>query len=163
MSETDLEVERGEVKRVVRRWARAFAVNDATSVLDQFDRDYPELLYQAEEFPAPLRGWDDLSHYYRRMFELAVDMRDHELDEFEADVLGDIAWCYLRGSVTFDIAGSQTSVSGNARQSFLLRRRNGEWKIIHYHESRETEGLREPLTSAHPRPHELRHGEDGRG
>lgn len=158
MPADDQESQRDEVTRVVRRWAKAFASGDADGVLAQFDSEYASLLHQPEEFPGPIRGWDDLTHYYRRMVELSTNMRDHALAEIEADVVGETAWCYLRGSVTFDIAGSDASVSGEARQSFLLRRRGDEWKIIHYHESRETPGLREPLADAHPRPDELRAG-----
>lgn len=152
----DVEAEREAVKKVVRRWARAFGSNDADAVLAVWDESYPFILHQAEEFPDPIRGFDELTHYNRTMARLASNMRDHALVDLEADVIGDAAWCYLRGSVTFDIPTMSEPISGEARQTFILRKRDGEWKVIHYHESRETTGLREPLLEAHPRPDEIR-------
>jgi ketosteroid isomerase-like protein len=143
------------VKKAIRRWARSFSSNDADAVLGVWDETYPQILHQAEEFPDPIRGFGELEHYNRAMARLASDMRDQSVLDLEADVIGDAAWCYLRGTITFDIPGLPEPISGVARQTFILRRRDGEWKVIHYHESRETAGLREPLKEAHPRPDEL--------
>jgi ketosteroid isomerase-like protein len=142
------------VKKVVRRWARAFSSLDADTILGLWDSSYPKILHQAEEFPDPIRGWDELSHYNRTMMQLASNLRDQSLQDLEADVIGDMGWCYIRGTITFDIPGMDKPITGQARQTFILRRTADGWKIIHYHESRETPGLREPLLKAHPRPDE---------
>ena len=87
---------------------------------------------------------------------LASNLRDQSVKEFEADVIGDMAWVFLRGTITFDIPGLSEPVSGLARQTFILRKTPDGWKVIHYHESRETPGLRTPLLEAHPRRDEIR-------
>lgn len=148
------------VKKVIRRWARSFSANDADAVLGVWDETYPKILHQAEEFPSPIRGFDELTHYNRVMARLASDMRDQSVLDLEADVIGDAAWCYLRGTITFDVPGLDEPIHGTARQTFILRRRDGEWKVVHYHESRETPGLRAAFAEAHPRRHELA-GDDG--
>lgn len=150
----DVEVE--AVKKIVRRWARAFSALDAETILSLWDSSYPKIMHQAEEFPDPIRGFDELSHYNRTMMTLASNLRDQSLIDLEADVIGDMGWCYLRGTITFDIPGMKESLRGQARQTFILRKAADGWKIIHYHESRETPGLREPLLKAHPRPEEAR-------
>lgn len=155
----DIEVERDAVKKVIRRWARAFSATDADEILGVWDETYPMIRHQAEEFPDPIRGWDELTHYNRAMMTLASDLRGQAVADLDADVLGDVAWCYLRGRITFDVPGMDEPISGEARQTFILRKRDGEWKVIHYHESRETPGLREPLLAAHPRPHEISGGD----
>lgn len=152
----DLQEERDAVKKVIRRWARSFAGKDVDAVLATWDRDYPHLLYQAEEFPDPLRGWDEIAHYYRAIATLAQNFRDQSVVDFDVDVLGDVAWCYLRGTITFDILGSDQIVTGPVRQIFLLRQTAGAWKIIQYHDSREVPELRRPLLAAHPRADAIR-------
>jgi ketosteroid isomerase-like protein len=153
---TDIETDREAVKKVVRRWARAFSSNNADAVLAVWDRDYPLIRHQAEEFPDPLRGWDELVHYNRVMAGLASGFRDLSVLDLDADVIGDMAWCYLRGTVTFDIPTLSTPITGATRQTFILHRTGDGWKVIHYHESRETPGLREALLAAHPRSEEAR-------
>ena len=158
-----VEADREAVKKVVRRWARAFSSGDADAVLAVWDRAYPMIRHQAEEFPDPLRGWDELSHYNRTMVRLASGFRDQSVLDLEADVIGDMAWCYLRGTITFDVETMSKPITGVARQTFILHRTADGWKVIHYHESRETPGLREPLLAAHPRPDEIRAQGKGNG
>jgi ketosteroid isomerase-like protein len=152
----ELESERDAVKKVVRRWARAFSSLDAEGVLGVWDRTYPKILHQAEEFPDPIRGFDELTHYNQTMMRLASNLRDQSVKEFEADVIGDMAWVFLRGTITFNIPGMNEPITGLARQTFILRKTSDGWKVIHYHESRETPGLRTPLLEAHPRRDEIR-------
>lgn len=152
----DLEADREAVKRVVKRWARAFSANDVAGVLAVWDRDYARILHQAEEFPDPLRGWEELVYYNTTMMRLASNLRDQSVLDLESDVIGDVGWVYLRGTITFDIPGLAEPISGQARQTFILRRSEAGWKVIHYHESRETPGLRAPLLEAHPRAAEHR-------
>lgn len=144
-----------DVKNVIKRWANAFGRNDAEAILDLWDEGYSPLMYQAEEFPDPLRGYEELKHYMTAMMDTAENIRGQALADLEADVMGDVAWCYIRGSITFDIPGLDQPIDGEARQTFVLRRTDGGWKIVHYHESRETPGLRDPLSSVHPDPHRM--------
>ena len=150
-----LEAERDAVKKVVRRWARAFSALDADGVLGVWDKSYPKIMHQAEEFPDPIRGFDELTYYNRAMMRLASNLRDQSLIDMEADVIGDMAWCYIRGTITFDIPKLDKPITGKTRQTFILRKTADGWKVIHYHESRETPGLREPLLEAHPRAKEI--------
>jgi ketosteroid isomerase-like protein len=152
----DIEADREAIKKVVRRWARAFSSNDLEGVLSVWDRDYPLIRHQAEEFPDPIRGWDELVHYNTTMMRLASNLRDQSVKDFDADVIGDMGWVYLRGTITFDIPTMDKPITGEAKQTFILRRTADGWKVIHYHESRETPGLRQPLIEAHPRPDEIR-------
>jgi ketosteroid isomerase-like protein len=154
----DVQAEKDAVKKVIRRWARAFGNKDVEAVLGTWDCDYPNILYQAEEFPDPLRGWAEVEHYYREIAKLAQNFRDQSVIDFEVDVIGDVAWCYLRGTTTFDILGSDKIVSGLVRQIFLLRKTAGGWKIIQYHDSREVPELRQPLLTAHPRADAIGNG-----
>jgi ketosteroid isomerase-like protein len=147
----DVQPEKDAVKKVIRRWARAFSTKDLAAVYETWDQDYPNIIYQAEEFPDPLRGWAEVAHYYREITRLAQNFRDQSVIDFDVDVIGDVAWCYLRGTTTFDILGSDQIVTGMVRQVFLLRKTASGWKIIQYHDSREVPELRHPLLAAHPR------------
>ncbi len=148
MAET--ESDRDAVGRVIRRWGRAFSTVDSDALIALWDETYPDIIYQAEEFPDPFRGFDQVKYYYGQIPTFAHNIRDQSLVDLDIDVLGDVAWVYLRGTVTFDIPGKPEPISGEARQSFILRKVGGEWKIIHYHESRETPDLAQYLQHAHP-------------
>lgn len=155
MTTEDRQADIDAVKRVVRRWARSFSNLDADGVLAVWDPSYPKILHQAEEFPDPIRGWDELQHYNRTMMSIASNLRDQSLQDLEADVEGNVGWVYIRGTITFDIPGMPFPIAGQTRQTFILHRVNGDWKVIHYHESRETPELRQYLADAHPRKAEL--------
>jgi len=145
--------ETNEVIKVVKRWARAFSAGDWEAIMELWDSEYEPLLHQAEEYPAPLRGREEIASYNRAMSEKATGHRDHGVADFLADVIGDMAWCYLRGSITFDFEGLDKPIQGQVSQLFILRKNAaGEWKFIQYHEGRETPGLREPFLKAHPDP-----------
>lgn len=158
VSNDDSEID--AVKKVIRRWARSFSNLDAEGVLSAWDSSYPKIMHQAEEFPDPIRGWDELVHYNRAMMSTASNIRGQSLADLEADVMGDVAWCYLRGGITFDIPGMHESLSGETRQTFILHKVDGAWKLIHYHESRETPELRQYLYNAHPRGEQLRESDE---
>lgn len=150
---------KAEVISAVKRWARAFGKGDADGIMAMWDRDYPELIHQAEEYPDPLRGWDEIEYYNRQFVQNASGHRDPGVADFLADVIGDVAWCYLRGSITFDWASLNKPIQGQVSQLFILRRRDGEWRIIQYHEGRETPGLRDAFRVAHPNPDRMTEAE----
>ena len=67
---------------------------------------------------------------------MCSNMRDAKLLELTADVLGDVAWRYMRGRVTFDHEAMAEPISGETRQTFVLRLVGDDWKVIRHHESR---------------------------
>lgn len=151
----DTEAEKDQVRKTIKRWAKAFGTKDLAGILAEWDLDYPHIVYQAEEYPDPLRGAKEIEFYYRGITQLAQNLRGQSVIDFDVDVIGEVAWCYLRGTITFDILNSEQKVSGEVRQTFLLRKTERGWKIIQYHDSRETPDLRRPLLSAHPRSETL--------
>jgi uncharacterized protein (TIGR02246 family) len=151
MEKSDVE----QVGSLVRRWARAFSSNDAETIMALWDEDYRHSLHQAEEFPDPMRGREEIRAYNENMASQAKNFRDPSVTDFLVDVIGDTAWCYLRGDITFDLPELDKPIKGQARQTFLLRRTPAGWRIIHYHESRETPGLRDPLREIHPAPERM--------
>ena len=50
-------------------------------------------------------------------------------------MLGDAAWAYLTFVVEADIKDFNRTMVFPGRNTFILRKVSGQWKIIHYHES----------------------------
>lgn len=153
---TQAEAERAAVVQVIDRWRSAFNALDPDALCALWDQTYPHIVYQPEEFPDALHGWREVESYYRAVVKIAQNLRDQSLTDLEMDLFGELAWVYHRGRVTFDIVGKAESVPGEVRHTFILRKVDGAWKIIHYHESREAPGLRQYVYDAHPRGKELR-------
>lgn len=140
------EAELDEVRRIVRKWGRAFTNRDPQLVVDMWDQTYEHLVYQGEDFAGPLLGWDEIHAYLMKMLQVDFEIRDQAMTEMYSDILGETAWVYFRGWSTGSIPGgeirltgataSATDIRGETRHTFLLRRRGGAWRIIHYHESR---------------------------
>ena len=93
---TDREAELGEVRRVVRKWGRAFTNQDPDILLPLWDSTYEHLIYQGEDFRGPLLGWDEIKAYLTKMFGIYDNMTDQILTEMYIDILGDLAWVYFR-------------------------------------------------------------------
>jgi ketosteroid isomerase-like protein len=139
-----------DVEAVIKGLMRAFADGDSDGILTAWHLDDDSVIHQPEEFGHPVVGAAALRYYYKSLVGLVHNFRDTRLDQMETRVYGDFAWSYMRGSATFDVVGLLEPLAGSVRQTFVLHKMHGQWKIVHYHESRETPGIREAFQSADP-------------
>jgi ketosteroid isomerase-like protein len=126
--------ERQAVEAVIREWLAALQANDAQRVKAVWDRNYPHLIYIAEENNDALHGWAGVDGYYNGLSR-DVGRADWKIDNLEVDVIGNAAWAYLTFLVEVDIKPFKRTMVFNGRNTFILRKSGGQWKIIHYHES----------------------------
>ena len=126
--------ERQQVEAVIRDWMSAFESIDIERVKSLWDKDYPNLLYIAEENDDHLEGWAAIDQYYNGLADL-VESMDWAIDNLVVDVFGDAAYAYHTFLVHADVKGLDHKIEANGRNTFVLRRVGGGWKIIHYHES----------------------------
>jgi ketosteroid isomerase-like protein len=105
---------------------------DLEQAIAAFDTKHPGFLYQPMELERPV---EDLAAYAR-------SVRDQGIAEFvelrwtniEYDVFGDFLWAYV-DLVRHTVAPDGSEAKGPYRASAFLNRKDGDWKIIHYHES----------------------------
>jgi ketosteroid isomerase-like protein len=55
------------------------------------------------------------------------------VSDVSVDVIGDVAYAFCTFHFEGEISGNKHTADG--RNTFILRRKNGAWKVIHYHDS----------------------------
>ena len=126
--------EKQHVESVIQEWRSAFAAKDMARVKSLWDQSYSQLLYIAEENNDHLSGWSGKGEYYNGI-PASVGEMDLAIDNLTVDVIGDMAYAYLTFHVEASVSSLNRTLVANGRDTFVLRRTGGQWRIIHYHES----------------------------
>ena len=126
--------EKKEVGAVIQEWKSAFGAKDMERVKALWDQDYPQLIYIPEESNEALSGWYAISKYYDAIPDL-VESMEWVRESLMVDVLGDVAHAYFANLNTAKVNGIDNVMSFDVRDTFILKKKGGQWKIIHYHES----------------------------
>jgi ketosteroid isomerase-like protein len=132
-----------EVRQAVAEFSRAFAAADAERLAAMWDEEFPNPVCQPEETLEPFLTHEGVRSYIQHIPEVIKGVTGIRPIDFRVDVLGEVAVAYARAEATLQFARDDHSLEGEVRQSFVLRRRDGAWRLIHYHESRLTPGLEE--------------------
>ncbi len=115
---------------------QAFATGwrDANSALlkSTWDSEYPNLTYIASERLQPLSGYEEVCRYYDDTLS-AFTIKSVEIDDVRIDVFGEFAHAFC--SVHMGWAYQHLDRVDHPRATFVLRKRDGQWRVIHYHES----------------------------
>jgi ketosteroid isomerase-like protein len=132
---TDADKDRQEIAAIVDQYRQAFTVVDMDLFMATWDKSYESIIYVPQERAQPVRGWADLEQYFKGVegaFERVTVM---EVNDLSIDVLGDAAYAFF----TYHFEAHFTHENGlsavDGRDTFILRRKNGAWKVIHYHGS----------------------------
>jgi uncharacterized protein (TIGR02246 family) len=126
--------DKSQVEAVIREWNEAFVATDPARLKGIWDNDYPQLMYIAEENNDCLRGSDAIATYYGGIPDF-VESIDFSLTETTVDAIGDMAYAYVEFLAKASIKGVDHQMTFQGRNTFVLRKTGGQWKIIHYHES----------------------------
>ncbi len=133
------EKDKTEITALLDRWIAAFRKKDINGVRSAWDDTYEGLVYQAEEFAGPHVTWPHIKHYYREVLTKLIESIDNwERTDLRINTVGDMGFAYMVSRFTMSIKEVAEPYSGTVRQTFVVRRVNGQWKIIHYHESLQT-------------------------
>ncbi|MDO8588405.1 MAG: nuclear transport factor 2 family protein [Armatimonadota bacterium] len=137
-SEVDKESE-AALTRAYERWLKAWRNVDVELMLSLFDRDNPGLIYQAEETAGPAHTITDLTAYWTAARDqLHLQVKQWQELEKHVWISDDIATIYVLLDTTLAAElMAPGDISGKLRASILYRRVGAEWRIIHYHESRQ--------------------------
>lgn len=134
-----------EVVKVLRQFSGAFQTFDTDSFISTWDESMESIVYQPEELRHPIMSLKDLRAYFDNVPNVVKKMHDIRVIDFDIDIDGDVAIVYVRFWCRIAFAKVVETVDGQIRQSFILRRRDGEWKIVHYHESRQAPGFEQAV------------------
>ena len=128
-----------DINALLNQWVGAFVAKDIDGLRKLWDSGYDGLVYQAEEFAAPLTTWPHIKHYYREVLTKIIEKieRWHRTGLW-VRVFGDAAYAYATTDFTMNVRHLTEPYNGTVRQTFVVRKANNDWKIVHYHESLQT-------------------------
>jgi ketosteroid isomerase-like protein len=126
----------GEIQAFLDDYAKAYNRQDYATLLGMWDRDFAGAIYMAEEVDPPMHGWSRIDKYFNPVPGVQIlDGIYNEYSDVRASYLADdlaVATYHLR----FDIkVRRQKAMSSWDRVMAVLRRRDGEWKLVAYAEA----------------------------
>ena len=130
------------MEAVIREWLSSCAAMDVERLKALWDQEYPQLIYVPEEHNDAMTDWAAISKYYDALPALVLSA-EWSMDNLMVDVIGDVAYAYFTFLVKAKVKGIDHTLVGDARDTIILRKTGGRWKIIHYHESLSQEHMHE--------------------
>ncbi|QBI19611.1 DUF4440 domain-containing protein [Egibacter rhizosphaerae] len=125
--------DRQQITAIIEQYRRGFATMDAETLKSIWDRDYRNLIYIAQEAAGPILGWAVIEQYYENVTGFLGSVSTMTIADVSVDVLGDTAYAFCTFHFEGELEGESHIADG--RNTFILRRKGGGWKVIHYHES----------------------------
>ena len=133
------------IEEVYQKWCTAWRNLDTKLQVSLFDKEDSMIAYQSEENRGPCFSHDQIAKYWsvattvlagvERWEPVAENMK-------KVSYGGDFAMIYVVMNTILRIQGGAEPFPGELRASIGLRKKDGEWKIYHYHESRQLEFAR---------------------
>ena len=124
------------VLQVYDDWRRAFASVDGRAMKALWDHDFDGLIYQAEERPDPIYDWSGIAAYWDGVHEILERVGEWTEVSRKVAIAGEVAFVYAKTMTSLKIVGVPKEFAGELRSTLGLRRRDGRWLLVHYHESR---------------------------
>lgn len=125
-----------EIRETVQAWLSAVQNLDFQVARRLWDGEFESLLYQPEEFELPMTDWESIERYWDNVPQLVEAVPQWQEIASEVAVLGEVAMVFTRLETSIKIRDVDATFDGVVRCSFGLHRRNGSWRLVHYHESR---------------------------
>lgn len=125
-----------EIQAFLDQYAAAYNRQDYETLLSMWDRDYPYPIYMAEEVDPPMHGWQRIQGYFNPKpgFTVLDGIRNAYSDVRANYLSADVAIATYR--LRFDIkVKRQKALSSWDRIMAVLRKRDGEWKMLAYAEA----------------------------
>jgi ketosteroid isomerase-like protein len=133
--------ETSDVMLVVRTFSRCFDDFDTDRFISLWDDQASLIVYQPEELHSTIFNLSALRAYFASLPNVIRGFRDTKVIDLRSDITGDTATVFVRFWTRISFAREARVLDGQIRQTFLLRRRDNRWKLVHYHESRQVPGL----------------------
>jgi ketosteroid isomerase-like protein len=128
--------DREQIAAVIEQYRRGFATMDVEALKAIWDQDYDHIIYLPQEAAQPVRGWAGVEQYYENIDGLFERVGTMTVSDLSLDVFGDVAYAFCIFHFEGKFKEQSEPFIADGRDTFILRRKSGTWKVIHYHESR---------------------------
>jgi ketosteroid isomerase-like protein len=132
---TASEQDRQQIAAVIEQYRRGFATVDVEVLKAIWDQDYDNIIYIAQEMAQLVWGWTGVEQYYERVAESLERVRTMTVSDLSVDVLGEVAYAFCTFHFEGEVKGQSQPRIADGRDTFILHRKSGMWKVIHFHES----------------------------
>jgi ketosteroid isomerase-like protein len=125
-----------QIQAFLDQYAAAYNRQNYETLLSMWDRDYPYPVYMAEEVDPPMHGWQRIQGYFNPKpgFTVLDGIRNAYSDVRANYLSADVAIATYK--LRFDIkVKRQKAISSWDRVMAVLRKKDGEWKMLAYAEA----------------------------
>jgi uncharacterized protein (TIGR02246 family) len=133
MGKEDFPKDASEIRALLDRYATGWAKSEVPLLKSLWDEKYPDCSYVASEKENILYGIETIHRYYDETlagFSISTaDISNVRIISFRPDLA--YAFCDLH--ITWEWQGKERI--DHPRATFVLRKREDDWYVIHYHES----------------------------
>jgi ketosteroid isomerase-like protein len=128
--------DRRQITEVIAQYRRGWEAMDCNQLTAIWDRDYDNSISIPLEAAQPVRGWAGVEECYKNVAAFVERVKTMRISDLSVDVFDDVgyAFCHVHAEIGFKGQGQPLVL--DARDTFLLRRTGGAWKVIHSHASR---------------------------
>jgi ketosteroid isomerase-like protein len=134
---TDCDDDASAIAAVVEQYRRGFAALDPDALVDLWDPTFSGIIYVAQEKPEPLHGWAAVEDYYRALPHVIPVAATEEMrvTDLSVEVFGDVALAFAKFHFVGERRDGGGEFTADGRVTFVLRRTEAQWRMVHYHES----------------------------
>jgi uncharacterized protein (TIGR02246 family) len=122
----------GKIRALLDQFAAGWREQDAGILKKIWDPTYSESSYIAAENEKPVFGPEQINKYYDEALS-AFPITSSEIDNVRISLINDLAYAFCDISMGFKV--KETELLVHPRATFVLRKREDNWYVIHYHES----------------------------
>ena len=128
--------DRQQLLGVLNEYFTAWKSLDRNAVKRIWDQTYESPVYIAAEHEQPMIGWPAIDEYLGSSTPTQVQrIKVAGAREVWLDVLGEAAYVFSTAYFEVEFKNGQ-ALTIKPRDTMSMRRRDGKWKVILYHESR---------------------------
>jgi ketosteroid isomerase-like protein len=130
------EYDRQQISAVLDQYSSSWTAMDFARLKGIWDAEYDNIIYIPEEAAQPVRGWAGIEAYFKNAATALERVKMMKVSEVSIDVFGDTAYAFCNFHFEGDLKRLPQTFIADGRNTFILRRKDGKWKVVHYHESR---------------------------
>jgi len=124
------------IRSTCTEWYGAIERLDFPALRALWDPEFPDFVYQPEEYENPIRDWVELLQYWDAVPTLVEGVPRWSEIETDVAVVGRAAMVFSRLDTSIRIRDMAKPFDGEVRCSLGLHEVGDGWRLIHYHESR---------------------------
>lgn len=125
-----------DIQKVVETYERGWSTLSPGALAGMWDQGHKPIVYLAAEHEAPLLGWESVRDYYEAgpaaLSEVTMQVL---LEGLSIDILGDVAYAFFPFHFSATLKEGGRSIEANGHVTMVLHKRDGKWRVVHYHES----------------------------